>query len=103
MDEAMLRLFLELPIRERIRREHRCPPSLDDPRLSEAQADILEGVIREVLAGLDLTEEQRERGLAIAAAALRRAAGEDRRAGEPYDPMVTFDQHRLAMGWDQQS
>jgi hypothetical protein len=77
MDDELMRLFLELPLRERVRRSHLCAPSPDDPRLAEAQADVMESVIREVLEGLDLTSEQHERGLAIAAAALRRAAGED--------------------------
>lgn len=99
MDDALLRLALELPLREQTRRAHRCPPSLDDPRLAEAQADLLESVIREVLASLDLPDEVHRRALAIAASALRRAAGEDRHD----DPIATAHQHRLATGRDQQS
>jgi hypothetical protein len=45
--------------------------------ISERQADTLLGVIHAVLDGIGLTAEQRERALAIAAAELRRAAGED--------------------------
>ena len=86
MAETM-RLLLESPVRERIRREHRCPPMLDDPRLAEAQADLIEGIIREVLDGLDLPPEQHEKGLALAAAGLRRAARED----EHDDPIGSGD------------
>ena len=98
MDDEMVRLLLELPLRERVRREHRCPPSLADPRLDEAQADIMEAIIREVLDSLDLPDQVHQRALDLAAAALRRAAGE-----EHYDPMVSADQHRPAMDRDQQS
>ena len=81
----MLRLLLELPIREQVRRSLlRQAPSVEEPRLAEAQADVIEAVIREVLDGLDLSPEARERGLAIAASALRRAAGE----AEHDDPIV---------------
>jgi len=88
MDDDMVRLLLELPLREEVRRTLlRPPPSLEDPRFAEAQADLMESVIREVLDGLDLSPEARERGLAITAAALRRAAGE----AEHYDPVVSSD------------
>ena len=100
MDETMLRFLLELPLREQVRRSLLRPaPNLEDPRLAEAQADVIEGVILEILDGLELSPEQRERGLAIAAAALRRAAGED----EHYDPIASAHQHRPPMGRDQQS
>ena len=99
MDEAMLRLFLELPLRERIRREHRCPPSLDDPRLLEAQADMVDRVIFEVLDALELTTEQYERAITLTVDALSRAAGED-----PHDdPSVGDDQHRPPSLGHQQS
>jgi len=100
MHDEMVRLYLELPLREQVRRSLKRPaPSPDDPRLDEAQADIMERVIREVLGGLDLSPEAHERGLAITAAALRRAAGEDRHD----DPIVTADQHRPVTVEDQQS
>ena len=99
MDEIMLRLLLELPLRESVRHTHVCAPSLAGPRLAEAQADVVEGVIREVLDALDVTPDQHELGLVVAADALRRAAGEDRH----YDPMVTADQHRPPSVPDQQS
>ncbi len=55
MDETMTRLSLELPFRERVRRQHRCPPSLEHPRLTEAQAALIEEVIVEVLDALELS------------------------------------------------
>lgn len=95
MDEGILRLLLELPLREHVRRSlQRPPPSLADPRLDEIQVDLMEGVIREVIDGLDLTSEQRERGLALAAAALRRAAGES----EHHDQMVSVAGGHQALG-----
>lgn len=77
MDETLTRLLLELPLRERVRREHRCPPSLEDIRLTEAQADIIDRVIFEVLDAIGLTAEQHERAIDLTVAALLRAAGED--------------------------
>ena len=87
MDEVLMRMLLELPLREHLRRQHRCPPTRDDPRLSELQADLVEGVIRETLDALELSDERHEHGLTIAADALRRAAGEDRHD----DPIVPSD------------
>ena len=87
MDEVLMRMLLELPLREHLRRQHRCPPTRDDPRLSELQADLVEGVIRETLDALELSDERHERGLTIAAAALRRAAGE----APHHDPIVTTE------------
>ncbi len=88
MDEPMLRLSLELPLRERIRREHRCPPRLEDPRLDEAQADLIDRVIFEVLDALGLSTEQYQRGVTLTADALCRAAGEECHD----DPIVTSDE-----------
>ena len=89
MDDSLVRLLLHLPLREQVRRSLLRPaPSLEDPRLAEAQADVMESVILELLDGLDLSPEQRERGLALAAGALRRAA----REVEHYDPIVSTDQ-----------
>ncbi|MFV2064265.1 MAG: hypothetical protein ACC726_12245 [Chloroflexota bacterium] len=99
MDSTVLRLSLELPLRERIRREHRCPPRLADPRLDEAQADIIDRVIFEVLDALGLTAEQHERAITLTVEALRRAAGEDLHD----EPIVRDDQHRPPTRRDQQS
>ena len=91
----MVRLILELPLREHLRRTlHRPPPSLDDPRLAEAQAEIIEAIIREVLDGLDLPDEVYEQALKLAAASLRRAAGEDRH----YDQMVASATSAISRG-----
>jgi hypothetical protein len=85
MDSDLIRLVLEAPLREHLRRTlHRPPPSLADPRLDEVQADLIEAVIRETLDGLDLPQEEHDRALRVAAEALRRAAGET----EHYDQMV---------------
>jgi hypothetical protein len=45
--------------------------------ISERQAETLLGVITAVLDGIGLTSEQREQGVEIAVAALRRAGDED--------------------------
>lgn len=45
--------------------------------ISADQADALAGVIHAVLDGIGLSSEQRQRALAIAAAELRRVAGEE--------------------------
>jgi hypothetical protein len=89
MDTDMVRLVLELPLREHLRRTlHRPPSTVADPRLAEAEADLLEGVIREVLAALDLTQDEHDRALRVAVAALRRAVGEDRDEDPRYDQIV---------------
>jgi hypothetical protein len=48
--------------------------------IEQDQAEALKGVIRAVLDGIGLTDEQRERAIAITVAELRRVAGE-----EPYE------------------
>ena len=45
--------------------------------ISEDQAEALKGVIDAVLDGIDLSGEQRERSIEIAATELRRVAGEE--------------------------
>jgi hypothetical protein len=45
--------------------------------IEEDQAEALKGVIRAVLDGIGLTDEQRERAIAILVVELRRVAGED--------------------------
>jgi hypothetical protein len=45
--------------------------------ISADQADALKGVIDAVLDGIGLTEEQRERAIAILVVELRRAAGDE--------------------------
>jgi len=47
--------------------------------ISDRQADTLLGVINAVLDGIDLTDEQRERAVAIAVTELRRASNRDAR------------------------
>jgi len=45
--------------------------------ISQDQADALKGVIDAVLDGIGLTDEQRQRAIAIIVAELRRVAGEE--------------------------
>ena len=86
MDETMLRLLLELPLRERLRRAHRCPPTIADPRFNEVLADLIDRVIFEVLDALELSSEQYQRAVTLTVEALLRAAGED-----PHDDPIVRD------------
>jgi hypothetical protein len=66
------------PCAERVAIEldrHQTPDEL--AVISQDQAEALKGVIRSVLDGVGLTEEQRERAIEITVAELRRVAGEE--------------------------
>jgi len=68
-------------IRTRHRLDRRCrlPDHLaalrrEAARLSESQADVMVGVINTLLDGLELTDEAKDRGRALASATFRRLA-----------------------------
>ena len=68
------------PCAERVAIElHRRRSQAELAAISESQADALEGVIRAVLDGIGLTDEQRERGIEILVTELRRVAAEEPR------------------------